>query len=479
VPTGRDPRHPLHGEKKSTRKQTVIKSKKLEMLENSSVRLSVTVDKEFIQQEYDGVIQEYSKNIRMDGFRRGKVPPAVLIRKFGDSLLAETTERVIRKTLDEALKDAEKQPVVTSVPEVDSEGKLELGSDYPYTVTFDTFPEIELPEYKGLEYEELQVKVAEEDVERELKGLQEQNSIVTDKKDATVLNGDIVGVDYAELAEDDAEVPETRREGFVFEVGSGYNLYKIDNDLVGAKVGEERILTKEYPEDFEFKELAGRTVRLKVKVNSVKEKQLPAIDDELAQDISDKYETLEDLKKDIEARLSAFAAQKVREHNVSQLLEKIVEGATIPLPQSMVAHEQEDQWRNFVSRAVPRAQDFATAERLVLRELEKEGKGRDELLASWREAAEKKLKLQLAVSEMVNREKIEVDDAEVDKRVEQEAEGQKMSLEETREAMERSNYLPYLRADLKNEKLYDLLLESGVRKKGKKAKFLDLAQGNY
>jgi FKBP-type peptidyl-prolyl cis-trans isomerase (trigger factor) len=144
-----------------------------------------------------------------------------------------------------------------------------------------------------------------------------------------------------------------------------------------------------------------------------------------------------------------------------------------------VEHEQEDQWRNFVVRAVPRAQEFEAAERLVLRELEKEGKSKEDLVAGWREAAEKKLKLQLAVSEMVNREKIEVDEAEVDKRVEQEAEGQKMSVEETREAMQRSNYLPYLRADLKNEKLYDRLLESGVRKKGKKAKFLDLAQGNY
>jgi len=457
----------------------VIKSKNLEMLENSSVRLSVTVDKEFIQKEYDDLVREYSRNIRMDGFRRGKVPPAVLVRKFGDSLLAETTERVIRKTLDEVLKDAEKQPLVTSVPEVDSEGKLELGSDYPYTVSFDTFPEIELPEYKGLEFEELQVKITEEDLERELKGLQEQNSVVTDKKDATVLNGDIVGIDYVELGEEDAEVEGTRREGFVFEVGSGYNLYKIDNELIGAAVGEERVLTKEYPEDFEFNELAGRKVRLKVKVNSVKEKQLPAIDDELAQDISDKYETLDDLKKDIEARLSGFAAQKVREHSVSQLLEKVVAGATIPLPRSMIEHEQEEQWRNFVSRAAPRARDFAAAERVVLQAMEKEGKSKEEILAGWREAAEKKLKLQLAVSEMVNREKIEVDEAELDRRVQQEAEGQKMSVEDTRQAMERSNYLPYLRVDLKNEKLYDLLLESGVRKKGKKAKFLDLAQGNY
>jgi trigger factor len=457
----------------------VIKSKNVEMLDNSGVRLSVTVDKEFIRGEYDEVVKEYCKNIRLDGFRKGKVPADILIRKFGDALLVETTERVLRKSLDDVLENVEKKPVVTSVPEVDAAGSLELDADYAFSVTYDTFPEVQLPEYKGLEYEQLQVKIGDEDLDRELKSLQEQNSVVIDKKDATVLKGDIVAIDYAELDEAGAEVEGSRREGFVFEVGSGYNLYKIDDDVVGAKVGEERTLTKSYPEDFEFKELAGRTVRLRVKVNSVKEKQLPEIDDELAQDISDKYSGLEDLKKDVREKLEAYAGQKVREHSISQLLDRIVAGAKIPVPKSMIEHEQEDQWRNFVARAVPRAQDAATAERVVLQELDKQGKSKDELLESWREAAEKKLKLQLAVSEMVNREKIEVEEAELVKRVEQEADSQKMSVEDTRQAMERSNYLPYLRVDLKNEKLYDLLLEAGVPKKGKKVKFLDLAQGNY
>ena len=457
----------------------MIKNKNLETLENSSVRLNITVDKEYIQKEYDALVQEYCKKARVDGFRKGKVPATVLIRKLGDSLLAETAERVIRSTLDEVLKDAEKQPLVTSVPAVDAKDKLALGSDYAYTVTFDTFPEIELPEYKGLAYEELQVGVTQEDLDRELRVLQEHNSIVIDKKDATVLNGDIVGIDYVEVDDNDAELEGTKREGFVFEVGSGYNLYKVDNDLVGAKVGEEKILTKQYPDDFEFKELAGRTVRLKVKVNSVKEKQLPEIDDELAQDISDKYNSLEDLKTDIKERLGAYARQTTREHSISQLLDKIAGEAKIALPKSMIDHELEDQWRSFVTRAVPRAPDVATAEQVVLRELEKDGKSKAELLEGWREAVEKKLKLQLVVSEMVNREKIEIDEAEVDKRVEEEAEAQKMSVEDARQAMERNNYLPYLRRDLKNEKLFELLLESGVRKKGKKVKFLDLVQGNY
>ncbi len=450
----------------------MIKSKKIEALDNASVKLTVSVKKDYIQEQYDDLVAEYCKNVRMDGFRKGKVPANVLLRKYGEAILAETMERVIRGSLEEALKKVDKKPIAISIPEVDTKKGLELGKDYTYSATYDTYPEIKLPEYKGQSYEELQVKVGEEDMDRELQALQEQNSIVTDKKDATVLSGDIVNIDYAELDEQDQEIPGSKREGFVFETGSGYNLYKIDNDLVGVKVGEEKVISKQYPEDFEFKELAGRSVRLKVKLNAVKEKQLPEINDELAQDISDKYENLDDLKKDIRTRLEEYAAQKIREHNISQILEKITEQAEVPLPKSMLDSELEDQWRRFISR-------LGGDEAPILRQLEAESRSKEQIQDEWRAGAEKKLKLQLVVNEMVKQEGIELEDKEIEERIQKEADAQNMSLEEAKDMIKRNNYLGFLKFDLKNEKLYDTLLESGTGKKGKKVKFLDLVQGNY
>jgi trigger factor len=450
----------------------VIKSKKIEELDNSSVKLTISVKKDDIQKQYDELVGEYCRTVRMDGFRKGKVPPNVLLRKYGEAILAETTERVIRSSLDEAFKKIEQRPISTSIPEVDTRKGLELGKDYTYSVTFDVYPKIELPEYKGQSYEELQVKIGEEDMERELKTLQEQNSIVIDKKDATVLTGDIVNIDYAELDERGEEIPAGRREGFVFEVGSGYNLYKIDNELVGMKPGGEKIIEKEYGEGFEIKELAGRSVKLKVKLNAVKEKQLPEINDELAQDISDKYENLEDLKKDIREKLEKYAEQKVREHSISQILEKIAAQAVIPLPQSMVTSELQEQWQRFISR-------LGGEEKPVLRQLEKEEKSKEQILDGWRAAAEKKLKLQLVVNEMVKQEGIEVEKAELDEQIQKQADAQNVSFEEAKETMNRNNYLEFIKYDLKNEKLYDILLSGAARKKGQKVKFLDLVQGNY
>ena len=450
----------------------MIKSKKIEALDNASVKLTVSVKKDYIRKAYDDLVAEYCKTVRMDGFRKGKVPPNVMLRKYGVAILAETMEKVIRGSLEEVLQKIDKKPIATSVPEVDTKKGLELGKDYTYSATYDTYPDIKLSEYKGQSYEELQVKVSNEDMDRDLQALQEQNSIVIDKKDATVLNGDIVNIDYVELDEQDQENPANKREGFVFETGSGYNLYKIDTDLVGMKTGEEKIISKDYPEDFEFKELAGKSVRLKVKLNAVKEKQLPEINDELAQDISDKYENLEDLKNDIRTRLEEYATQKVREHNISQILEKIAEQAEVPLPKSMVESELEDQWRRFISR-------LGGDEAPILRQLEAEGRSKEQVQENWRAAADKKLKLQLVVNEMVKQEGIELEDKEIDERIQKEADAQNMSFEEAKETMNRNNYLEFLKYDLKNEKLYDALIESGTRKKGKKVKFLDLVQGNY
>jgi trigger factor len=450
----------------------VIKNKETELMENSGVRLSVTVDREAVQKEYDAVVQEYCKTARMDGFRRGKVPPGILIRRYGEVLVGETTERVLQKSLELALEGVEQKPIATSIPSVDAGQGLKLGEDFSYKVTYDTYPKIELPEYKGLEYEELEVQIADEDLERELKVLQEQNSTVVDKKIPTVATGDIVNVDYVQLDETGVEQASTRRQSFVFEVGSGYNLYKFDDQLLGMKAGEEKPIPKEFPEDYEIKELAGRKLTLKVKVNTVKEKQLPEINDELAQDISDKYQNLDDLKKDIRERLQKYASQRVREHSISQLLERINAGANIPLPKSMLEHELADEWRGFLGRV-------RADEKTVLRELAKESKSKELVLEEWRPAAEKKLRLQLAVSEMARREGIEVSEEELDSRVQQDAEARNITFEQAKEMMSKNNLMEYIRFDLKNEKLYDHLLASGRQKKGKTVKFLDLARGNY
>ena len=450
----------------------MIVNKNVELMEKSAVKLTITVDKDSIQKEYDELLGGYSRSLQLKGFRRGKVPRELLVRKLGAALIGETESNVIHKSLEEALKGGEQRPLPYCVPEVDADQELKLGSDFTYTASFDTFPKVEVPEYKGLEVEELQVAISTQDEERELKALQEQNALVVDKKKDEVEKGDIVTIDYVELDAGGAESAGTKREGFVFELGSGYNLYKIDEDILGMRKEEERVIKKSYPQDFEIKELAGRMMDLKVKVRGLKEKQLPEINDELAQDISEKYSTLEDLKKDIRLRLEEFARRRVREHSISQLLERIAQGTQVELPKSMIEQDLERQWEDFVRR-------FRATEQDVLAALQKEGKSKEDLLKEWQGASERKLRLRLAVSRMVELEKIQVSEEEVDGEVRKTADARRLNFAELKEGMKKHNALDLVAYDLKNEKLYDLLLENAVKKKGKEIKFLDLAQGNY
>ena len=443
---------------------------KVDLLDNAAVNLKVTVPKADVKEAYDRLVSDYSSKVSIKGFRKGKVPPAILIQKFGESLLGETAQKLVEKGLEQAFEKVEQKPLPYSIPELKTELKVELDKPFSFEVVFDTFPEVKVGSYKELEITEPVVAINKEDIDRELAGIQEQNSIVIDKADETVAKDDTVTIDYVELGDDGSEVEESRREGFTFTVGTGYNLYKIDDDIMGMKKGEERILEKEYPQDFEIGELAGRKVQLKVQVTSVKERNLPEIDDELAQDVSEKYETLDDMKADIRSRLEEAAAQRVRERNIDQLLTKIVADSEVPLPESMVRRELGYRWQEFVRQ-------FRSEEKFVLQSLEQQGKTQEDLFDEWRPRVETAIMRRLVLERIAEEERIEVTDEEVDGEIAKEAESQNRPLEEVKSQFVEAQLIDYIRDSIRTRKIYDFLLGASRIKKGKKVKFLDILQG--
>jgi trigger factor len=449
----------------------VIASKDVERLEHSSVKLTVTVAQPDVQQEYDDLIKNYSKTVQLKGFRKGKVPAAVLERKFGESLRAEAAQSIIEKSLREAIEEVDEKPLAYSMPALEDEVSLSLDEDFTFSVVYDVYPEINLGEYTGLEIEEPQVEVTEADLNRELEQIQDQNAIVMDKTEGAVEKDDIVTVDYVELDEEGNEVADTAREGFVFTVGTGYNLYKMDDDVVGMAVDEEKVIEKDFPEDFDIESLQGLHKRIKVKVTAVKQKELPEIDDELAQDISDEYETLEDLKKSIRERLSNQAASRVREMKIEGLMNQIRDNTTIDVPESMIRAELQSSWQNFVSR-------FQAEESQVLAMLEAQGRTRDELFDEWRPSVEQNVRTQLIVEELLEKEDIEAADDEIDEEIKRQAEGSNLSFEDAKEHLEKNNLIDYIKRDIRTRKMFDHLLEQSKVKKGEKVELLEVLGRN-
>lgn len=449
----------------------MIKNKELEKLEHSSVKLTLTIEKEAVRKEYDSLLKKYTKTAQLKGFRKGKVPVSVLEQKFGDSIRAEASMNTMDSGLKEAMEDIEERPLPYHTPELQEELEFDLEKDLTFTVHYDIYPEIKLGNYKGLEVEVPDPSITKTDTDRELKSLQDQNALVVDKKEGTVEKDNIVTIDYVELDENKNEKPGTNREGFVFTVGSGYNLYKLDDDIIGMAKDEEKVVEKEFPEDYEIPELKGKKVAVKVKVTVIKEKQLPELDDELAKDISEKYETLEDLKKDLKAKLKEAANTKIREKKITGIMDQIVENSPIDLPESMINAELEASWRNFVAQFRAREED-------VIQLIEEQGRSKEKLMEEWRPSTEIKIKNRLLMNEIIEQEKIEVTDDEIEEEIKRQADLNNTPLEDVQKRYENNSMKELLRSDIKDKKLFDFLIGESTIKKGKKVKFLDLMQDN-
>lgn len=447
----------------------MIVSKNLENLENSAVKLTVTVAKDTVNEEYQALLKKYSKGAHIKGFRKGKAPASVLEKKFGEAIRGEASMNIMENSLKEAYEDIEKKPLPYSVPELqeESDTDLDLEKDFTYVVKYDTYPEFEVGEYKGLEIEVPACSVLKKDVDKELETLREQNAIVVDKAEGKVADGDIVNLNYIELDGEGSEVEETRREDFVFTVGSGYNLYKIDKDVIGMAKEEEKVIEKSYPEDFEVSTLAGTEKKLKVKINNIKTKNMPDLDDELAQDISDEYETLDDLKKSIKKRLTEGMNSTLDEKKKEALMDKVLETTEIPVPRAMIDAELEQAWNNFVSRS-------GMQEDQVEMILQAQGKKKEDLYKEWEADALRSVKTALVMRKLIEQENIEVSDADMDAELKKQAESADMDIEEAKKYFAENNLSDYLKNDLKNRKLFELLLKDTKVKKGEKISYEEL-----
>ena len=447
----------------------MIANKSIEKLEQSAVKLTITVGSEEAAGEYKDLIKKYAKDIQIKGFRKGKVPQSVLEQKFGEGIKEEAAGKIMDKALQEALESVEDKPLNFEYPVVQGEPKLIIGEDFTFDIVYDVFPAFELGEFKGTKITETQVKIQKKHEDAELEKIQDQNSVVVDKTNKTVAGKNIVTINYVELDDKKEELADSSREGFVFTVGTGQNYFKLDDDIKGMKVDGERVIEKEFPEDFENTELAGKKKSIKVKVTAVKEKQVPKLDDELAQDVSDKYETLDDLKKDIRSKLDTQLESKIKEKKITQVMDQLVEANPIDLPASMIKSELESSWKRFL-------QQSGTQEEQVLAILKMQGQSKETMMEQWKDDSAKSLKSQLIIQKIIETEKIEVSDEDLEEEIKKQAENYNMTVEDLKKSFGDNGLNEYIKSDLIGKKAYDLLLDSAKVTKGEKEDFSDFIQ---
>ena len=418
-------------------------------LEKSAVKLTVTIAKKDVQESYNSIVAKYVKSAQIPGFRKGHVPANVLERKYGDAIKADALSEIIDKSLNEIFeKETENRPLPYQQPVMDQVPEFDVSKDLTYTVTFDVFPKVEVKDFAGIEVKEPQVTVGDKELEDELKAIQERNAVVMDKKaDETAEKDNIVTGDYKE---ENGE----NRNGYVFTVGSADDIYKISDDVIGMKKDE----TKEVSKD-------DKKITLTVK--AIKTRQLPALDDDLAQDVSEKFKTLDDLKADIKRNLEVAKTRKIAEIKSQSLLEQLVEKNAFDIPASMLAAELDGRWRMM-------AQQFQTSPEQLEKMIAASGQTKEAMLEQWTGDSEKMLKSRIIVDSLLRSKNISVTPEEIEAQYAKIAEDGGMTVEEVKNHYSDPRSKEWLIEDTKEQKLYEELYKEVKVSKGDKVSFADL-----
>ncbi|WP_245535465.1 trigger factor [Sphaerochaeta pleomorpha] len=448
---------------------SMIADKSIKELENSSVALTVTVTADTIEEGYKAALGKYAKDVQLKGFRKGKAPISVLEGKFGTAIREESTFNTIEEALKEALEATEDKykPLSYSTPELQDEETLmpfKANSDITFTVHYDVMPTFALPTYTGLTVSVPKVSVSDEDVTKEIDKLRDQNAMVIDK-DGAAEEGDIVTLDYVELDADQNEVAGSERKDFVFTIGSGYNFYQIDKDIVGMKADEEKTFEKTYGEDATVEGYAGKTITLKVAMKAVKTREVPALDDEFAQDVKEEYKTVEDLVKATREKLEASLQAKLEEVKLNSLSDELLKNVSIAVPKSMIDMEVEQSWKRYVRQT-------GLTEDQIMKFLDYQHKTKEELTEPWRSSAEKSLRIQLIMEQIKEKENFALDEEELNKACEEQ-------LKDITDEEQRTYYRSMIEDDMKFQKIGPFLQEKNTFVDGDVVSYSDFMDESY
>ncbi|AZV90097.1 trigger factor [Bacillus amyloliquefaciens] len=422
-------------------------SVKWEKQEGNEGVLTVEVDAETFKTALDDAFKKVVKQVSIPGFRKGKVPRGLFEQRFGvEALYQDALDILLPVEYPKAVEEAGIEPV--DRPEIDVE-KIEKGESLIFTAKVTVKPEVKLGDYKGLGIEKDDVSVTDEDVQNELKALQERQAELVVKEEGAVENGDTVVLDFEGFVDGEA-FEGGKAENYSLEVGSGSFIPGFEEQLTGLEAGAEKDLEVTFPEEYHAEELAGKPAVFKVKIHEIKAKELPELNDEFAKDIDEEVETLAELtektKKRLEEAKENEADAKLRE----ELVLKASENAEADVPQAMIDTELDRMLKEFEQRLQMQGMNL---------ELYTQFSGQDEnaLKEQMTEDAAKRVKSNLTLEAIAQAENLEVTDEEVEAELTKMAEAYNMPVENIKQAIGSTDAM---KEDLKVRKAIDFLVEN-------------------
>ena len=419
--------------------------KSCEKLEKSQVALTIEVGAAEFEAAVEKAYQKMRRKINVPGFRPGKAPRKMIERMYGAEVFFEEAINIAFPEAYEAAVEQEKLQVV-GYPAVEMVGEV-TKDGFTFKATAPVYPEVTLGEYKGLKAEKPEVKVTAADVDERLKTLADRNTRLV-SVDREAKSGDTAVIDFEGFL-DGKPFDGGKGENFDLEIGSGSFVPGFEDQLVGMKAGEEKDIDITFPENY-TPELAGKPVVFHVKVNEVKVKEIPAMDDEFAKDVSE-FDTLKELKADLKKKITGERKESAQRAFEDVLMQKVAEGITCDIPDAMVNLQAEQMANNFKQQLASQGIPFDQYLKMT-------GTTEADFLSQAHGPAQEQVRMDLAVEAIIKAEGLEATDDEVNAEMQKLADKYGMDLESVKK------YLPaaQVREQVIREKVVKLVADSAV-----------------
>ncbi len=413
-------------------------------VETNTYELAVSVGAEDFKKGIDKTYKKTVKNITVPGFRKGKAPKSIIEKMYGESVFFEDTvndmyPEAYTKAVEEAGIDPVDRPEI-EITEVSAEG-------FTFKAKVTVRPEVTVKKYKGLKATKTPVSISDEQVNEEIAKLQERNGRMVTVEGRAAKDGDNTIIDFEGFV-DEVPFEGGKGERFDLKLGSGQFIPGFEEQIVGKNVGEEFDVNVTFPEDYQAQELAGKAAVFKCKLHEIKEKELPELDDEFAKDVSE-FDTLDELKKDLHAKLTEVAEKDAETAVEEQLVDQIVDSMEAEIPKCMVDQKTEEMLQNFDYRLQSQGINLDMYMKYT-------GFSIDAFKETYKEQALKQVKIRLALEEIVKLEKIEPTEEELNAEYERLSANYSIEIEKIRELIPAED----IKLDIAVNKAIDLVKSS-------------------
>ena len=426
---------------------------KVEQLEEKNmVKLVIEASAEEFEVGLNAAYNKNKNKISVPGFRKGKAPRKMIEQLYGSQIFFEDAANEI---IPDAYADAAKESGldIVSQPKVSIE-QLEAGKPFIFAAEVAVRPEVELGEYKGVEVTKADAEVTDADVEEELKKVQDQNSRTVSVEDRAVKDGDMTVIDFEGFIDGEA-FEGGKGENYPLTIGSHSFIDTFEEQMIGMNIGEEKELNVTFPEDYHAENLKGKPATFKVTVKEIKEKQLPELDDDFAQDVSD-FDTLAEYKDDLKKKIAERKESEAKAKKESEAIEKVVEAAKMDIPQAMIDTQVNRMLEDFAMRL---QQQGLSVEQYF----QYTGMTADKIMEEMKPEAVKRIKNSLVLEAVAKAENIEVSEEEFEAELQKMADMYKMEIEKIKEFMQDAE-AKQMKDDIAIQKAVELIVSSAVEK---------------